>query len=44
MGKMFLNSQRGRLGMRLAQHEREGHDGPNSGRGWSAEERAADAW
>ena len=44
MGKMFLNSQRGRLGMRLTQHEREGNDGPNSGRGWSAEERAADAW
>ena len=44
MSKMFFNSQRGRLGMRLTQHEREGDDGPNSGRGWSAKERTADAW
>ena len=41
MGKLFLNARRGRLGMRLTVHEREG--GP-SGRGWPAEERAADAW
>jgi radical SAM superfamily enzyme YgiQ (UPF0313 family) len=41
MGKMFLNAQRGRLGMRITAHEREG--GP-SGRGWAADERAADAW
>ena len=44
MGKMFLNVQRGRLGMRLTQHEREGDNGSNSGRGWSAKERTADAW
>ena len=41
MAKMFLNARRGRLGMRLTQHEREGDP---SGRGWPAEERAADAW
>lgn len=45
MGKMFLNAQRGRLGMRLTQHEREGGSGQTgSGRGWPAKERAADAW
>jgi radical SAM superfamily enzyme YgiQ (UPF0313 family) len=44
MGKMYLNAYRGRLGMRLTQHEREGGDGQAGGRGWSAEERAADAW
>lgn len=45
MGKMFLNSWRGRLGMYRTQHEREGGgDRPGSGRGWSAKERAADAW
>lgn len=44
-GKMFVNAQRGRLGMRLSQHEREGGDGQSgSGRGWPAKERAADAW
>jgi radical SAM superfamily enzyme YgiQ (UPF0313 family) len=44
LGKMFLNVQRGRLGMRLTRHEREGDNGQNSGRGWSAQERTADAW
>ncbi len=42
--KMFLNAQRGRWGMRLTQHEREGEDEQNSGRGWLTKERAADAW
>jgi radical SAM superfamily enzyme YgiQ (UPF0313 family) len=45
MGKMFLNAQRGRLGMRFTQNEREGASGQTgSGRGWPAKERAADAW
>ncbi|MCL4303775.1 MAG: radical SAM protein [Anaerolineae bacterium] len=45
MAKMFINAQRGRLGMRLTQHEREGGNGqPGSGRGWSAPERAAEGW
>jgi radical SAM superfamily enzyme YgiQ (UPF0313 family) len=45
MGKMFINAQRGRLGMRLTQHEREGGSSqPGSGRGWPAKERATDAW
>ena len=44
-GKMLLNAQRGRLGMRLTQHEREGGGGQSgSGRGWPAKERAADVW
>ena len=42
--KMFINAQRGRLGMRLTEHDREGDEGQNSGRGWLAKERAADAW
>jgi radical SAM superfamily enzyme YgiQ (UPF0313 family) len=44
LGKMYLNVQRGRWGMRLTQHQREGDKGQNSGRGWSAKERTADAW
>ena len=45
MAKMFVNAQRGRLGMRLTQHEREGGNGQGgSGRGWPTQERAADAW
>jgi hypothetical protein len=44
LGKMFVNAQRGRLGMHLTQHEREGQNGPGSGRGWLTPERAADAW
>ncbi len=43
LGKMFLNMQRGRLGMYLTRHEREDEDDPG-GRGWSTKERAADAW
>lgn len=45
LGKLFLNAQRGRLGMRLTQHQRENGRTPDaSGRGWPAEDRAADAW
>ena len=45
MGKMFINARRGRLGVRATQHQREqGGDLDGSGRGWSAEERTADAW
>lgn len=45
MGKMFVNAQRGRLGMYLTRHEQEGgHNQPGSGRGWPAKERAVDAW
>ena len=45
MGKMYINAQRGRRGMRQTQHEREGDNNQSgSGRGWSAQERAADAW
>ncbi len=45
LGKMYINAQRGRLGMRLTQNEREGGSGQNgSGRGWSAQERATNAW
>lgn len=44
MAKMYLNARRGRLGMRLTQHERESGRGPGSGRGWAPAERAADGW
>lgn len=45
MGKMLINAQRGRWGMRLTRHQREGNpDQPGSGRGWSPTERATDAW
>lgn len=44
MAKMFFNARRGRLGMRLTQHERESGRGPGSGRGWAPAERAADGW
>lgn len=44
MVKMFLNARRGRMGMRLTQHERERGRGPGSGRGWAPAERAADGW
>lgn len=47
LGKMFLNAQRGRLGMALTRGEREaGQDvpGEGAGRGWAAEQRAADGW
>lgn len=44
LAKMYLNAQRGRVGMRLTRHERESGHGPGSGRGWSAAERATDGW
>lgn len=44
LGKLYLNARRGRLGMRLTQHEREEGGSGGSGRGWPAGERAADAW
>ena len=44
LAKMFLNARRGRLGMRLTQHERESGRGQGSGRGWAPAERAADGW
>lgn len=43
--KLFLNAQRGRWGMHLTRHEREGDDDQaGGGRGWLPGERAADAW
>jgi radical SAM superfamily enzyme YgiQ (UPF0313 family) len=45
MAKMFINAKRGRLGMRLTQHEQEGGGGEkNSGRGWGTAERANEGW
>jgi radical SAM superfamily enzyme YgiQ (UPF0313 family) len=45
MAKMFVNARRGRLGMRLTEHEREGGSGQESGgRGWGTAERADDGW
>ena len=45
MAKLLVNAQRGRLGMRLTQNERESDAGEQvAGRGWQAEERATDAW
>jgi hypothetical protein len=44
LSKTFLNAKRGRFGMLLSQNEREGGPGEGSGRGWPANERAADAW
>jgi len=45
LAKLFINAKRGRLGMRLSQHEREnGVQIAGSGRGWSAEDRANEAW
>ncbi len=45
MAKMFVNAQRGRWGMRLTQHEREGGSGQaGSGRGWPVKERAVEGW
>ncbi len=45
MAKLWLNAKRGRLGMWLTQHEREGEDqNKSAGRGWKANKRAADAW
>ncbi len=45
MAKMYINAKRGRLGMRMTQHEREG--GPRQetgGRGWGTAERANEGW
>ncbi len=45
LAKLYANARLGRLGMRLTSREREyGNHTPGSGRGWPAEERAADAW
>jgi radical SAM superfamily enzyme YgiQ (UPF0313 family) len=45
MAKLYANAQRGRLGMRLTQSERESDAGDRTaGRGWQAKERASDAW
>ena len=45
MAKLLVNAQRGRLGMRLTQNERESDAGEQVvGRGWPAAERATDAW
>lgn len=45
LARTFANARRGRLGMWLARREREGDGGQTgSGRGWPAQERAADAW
>ena len=45
LGKLWLNAQRGRWGMRLTQHQREtSQPDKASGRGWSTQERAADGW
>ena len=44
-GRMWLNARRGRMGMRLTQHQREcEHDGAGAGRGWEAADRATDGW
>ncbi|MDW8268186.1 MAG: radical SAM protein, partial [Anaerolineae bacterium] len=43
--KHWLNARRGRLGMWLTRHEREGEDDRRpSGRGWSVRERATEGW
>lgn len=45
LGKLWLNAQRGRLGMRLTQQQREGNGrNPASGRGWRTPDRATDGW
>jgi hypothetical protein len=45
LARHAVNAQRGRLGMRLAQGERESPaSAPPAGRGWDAEERAAEGW
>ena len=44
MVKMYLNAQRGRLGMRLTQHEQEGRSQKTGGRGWETAERANEGW
>jgi glycosyltransferase involved in cell wall biosynthesis len=45
--RMYLNARRGRIGMQLTRHEREGGgqgEQRGSGRGWHAEDRAASGW
>lgn len=44
LAKHAVNAQRGRLGMRLAQNERESPAAPPAGRPWDAGQRAVDAW
>ena len=45
IAKLFVNAQRGRLGMRLTQNEREDDTGEQvAGRGWSVVDRANNAW
>lgn len=45
LAKLYVNAQRGRLGMRLTRRQREGTaPAPASGRGWPAPDRATDAW
>ena len=45
VAKMWLNARRGRIGMRMAAHERESAEMPDpGGRGWSAEDRAEEGW
>ena len=44
LAKHAVNAQRGRLGMRLAQNEREIPAAPPAGRGWDSEQRANEGW
>jgi radical SAM superfamily enzyme YgiQ (UPF0313 family) len=44
LAKLFINTQRGRWGMRLTQHEREDGQLIGSGRGWTVEDRAKKGW
>jgi anaerobic magnesium-protoporphyrin IX monomethyl ester cyclase len=45
LGKLWLNAQRGRWGMRLTHHQREsGQTIQGSGRGWPATDRATGGW
>jgi radical SAM superfamily enzyme YgiQ (UPF0313 family) len=45
LAKLLVSARRGRLGMRLSQHEREGAEGQvPAGRGWSPRARATKGW
>jgi radical SAM superfamily enzyme YgiQ (UPF0313 family) len=44
LAKMALNAWRGRVGMRLSQHEREEAGQAASGRGWIKDERRKEGW
>ena len=45
LAKLYVNAQRGRLGMRLTQNEQEGDGNEKvAGRGWGVVDRANDAW